>query len=413
MPVESDGPIGFQQNKDSDYSGQINNGMNGIGMKVSTRIEEGMFVDGQLTGFGRIIYEDLSYYSGSLKNGNKDGQGTLTLANNNKITEFWKGDGVNCENKFSPKEKSQVPQIATLTYSTSTTPVDLKVALPDFFTNQDPSNCQPDICTINAADCSSQYQGNIIINKEFQLSAMTNVGDGQDETFCVVCTEGGNSLFLGEIKFTQTKCDAETQSPCPPPSAQNYRKNFNDMIATTPDFKDISQTLVETWTNEGIFDFQEHMNDGDYQFSETTEIVNVSTDFGNYVGQDYAVGGLGRWTTVDTIVEGQFNNSLPNGYGRIINSNGDIYYGDLLNGTRNGQGEEVFSNGTILGGFWIKDKFVENPLWYEVLNVFHSTPEPVSSFALKTWKSLKPFAVENFILQNKIVVADKTTGAVT
>lgn len=195
MPVESDGPIGFQQNKDSDYSGQINNGMNGIGMKVSTRIEEGMFVDGQLTGFGRIIYEDLSYYSGSLKNGNKDGQGTLTLANNNKITEFWKGDGVNCENKFSPKEKSQVPQIATLTYSTSTTPVDLKVALPDFFTNQDPSNCEPDICTINAADCSSQYQGNIIINKEFQLSAMTNVGDGQDETFCVVCTEGGNSLF--------------------------------------------------------------------------------------------------------------------------------------------------------------------------------------------------------------------------
>ena len=47
--------------------------MNGIGSKLSTRIEEGMFVDGQLNGFGRIIYEDLSSYSGELLNGTKHG----------------------------------------------------------------------------------------------------------------------------------------------------------------------------------------------------------------------------------------------------------------------------------------------------------------------------------------------------
>ena len=47
--------------------------MNGVGTKVSTKIEEGMFVKGQLTGFGRVIYEDLSYYSGELLNGTKHG----------------------------------------------------------------------------------------------------------------------------------------------------------------------------------------------------------------------------------------------------------------------------------------------------------------------------------------------------
>ena len=86
--------------------------MNGVGTKISTKIEEGMFVNGQLSGFGRVIYEDQSYYSGELLNGAKHGQGTLTLANGIKKTEFWKGDGVNCEDSFFPLvDKSKAPTI--------------------------------------------------------------------------------------------------------------------------------------------------------------------------------------------------------------------------------------------------------------------------------------------------------------
>ena len=64
------------------------------------------------------------------------------------------------------------------------------------------------------------------------------------------------------------------------------------------------------------------------------------------------------------------------------------------------------------GGFWINDQFVENAMWFEVLSVFHSAPASVSEFALQSWTELKPFAVDQLIVENKITVANKTTGAV-
>ena len=150
-----------------------------------------------------------------------------------------------------------------------------------------------------------------------------------------MCTEGGTELFFDQVKFSQTKCNAATQSPCPAPAATNYRQQFNKLVATTPAFKGLNQSLAKTWSDEGQFDFQEHMNDGDYQFSEVTKLVNVSTDFGNYVGQDYKIGGLGRYTSAGAIYEGKFKNKLANGYARIIDSKG-TYYGDTLNGLRHG-----------------------------------------------------------------------------
>jgi hypothetical protein len=411
MPTKDQGPITFIQTKDASYTGQVKDGeINGIGIKVSTKIEEGMFKDGELTGFGRIVYEDLSFYSGELLNGTKHGQGTLTLANGIKKTEFWKGDGVNCEESFVPLNKSDAPTLPVLPYSKSTSPVDLKVSLPQFFGNLRPDDCKPDICILKAADCEAQYTGNLILSKDFRLSAMSNLLS-QEETFCVMCTEGGNQLFFENVKFSQTKCDAASQSPCPAPVGKNYKDEFIKTLASTPAFRGLSASLVQTWTDEGPFDFQEHMNDGDYQFSDQTKMVNVSTDFGNYIGQDYAVGGLGRWTSATQIIEGAFENKLGNGYARIIDSKG-TYYGDLKDGLRHGQGEQIYNDGKVDGGFWIKDQFVENPLWFEVLSVFHSAPASVSEFALKTWKDQKPFAVDQLIRDNKVSGVVKTTGAV-
>lgn len=172
-----------------------------------------------------MIYEDLSFYSGQLLNGTKHGQGTLTLADGNKKTEFWTGDGVNCEGSFLPLNRSNAPVLPTLAYSASTSPVDLKVSLPQFFANLKPGDCSPDVCLLKAAGCQSQYTGNLILSKDYALSAMSNLFS-QDETFCVMCTEGGTELFFDEIKFTQTKCDAASQEPCPAPTGQNYKDNF-------------------------------------------------------------------------------------------------------------------------------------------------------------------------------------------
>jgi len=42
-------------------------------VRLEKTIQEGQFKDGKLNGFGRVIYEDLSWYSGELKAGNKHG----------------------------------------------------------------------------------------------------------------------------------------------------------------------------------------------------------------------------------------------------------------------------------------------------------------------------------------------------
>jgi len=55
---------------------------------------------------------------------------------------------------------------------------------------------------------------------------------------------------------------------------------------------------------------------------------------------------------------------------------------------------------------------VQTLKWYQLLKVFDSAPDSVSSFALDRWKAVGPFDVRSFIRDNKIKVADKNTGVV-
>lgn len=100
-----------------------------------------------------------------------------------------------------PLERSKAPELKTLAYAKSTTPVDLGVSLSQFFLNTDPDSCKPDLCRIMAEGCEAQYDGQLILSKSQSLSALQNVGDGQDETFCVMCITSGHSLFFDEVKF--------------------------------------------------------------------------------------------------------------------------------------------------------------------------------------------------------------------
>ena len=98
-------------------------------MRLEKTIQEGQFKDGKLDGFGRVIYEDLSWYSGELKAGTKHGQGTLNLPDGTKKTEFWLDDGVNCNGRILPADRSKAPVLKSLPYANSTAPVDLGVKL--------------------------------------------------------------------------------------------------------------------------------------------------------------------------------------------------------------------------------------------------------------------------------------------
>lgn len=183
------------------------------------------------------------------------------------------------------------------------------------------------------------------------------------------------------------------------------------MVQQPPALAGLSKTLLAAWQKEGVFDFQSHMNDGDYQFDETLKLVNLTSETGNYVGQNNTVGGLGRLTTTDSISEGSFKNQMPNGYGRILDKDG-AYYGQLISGLREGQGEQVYLDGKVDGGYWMKNKYVQSLKWYQLLTVFETAPDSVSSFALDRWKSLGPFDVRSYILDNSITVANRTTGVV-
>ena len=48
-----------------------------------------------------------------------------------------------------------------------------------------------------------------------------------------------------------------------------------------------------------------------------------------------------------------FSKSLPDGYGRIVFANGDIFTGYFQNGKFDGFGQYKFSNHTIVKGKWL------------------------------------------------------------
>jgi len=172
-----------------------------------------------------------------------------------------------------------------------------------------------------------------------------------------MCISSGTTLFFDEVKFSQSRCVPAKDGTCPAFLPENYRKNFKFMVSQTPQLDGLNKTLLAQWQQEGVFDYQEHMNDGDYQFNESLKLVNLTTATGHYVGQNNAAGGLGRLTTAQAIVEGAFKNQKPNGYGRILDKDG-VYYGYVKDGLREGQGEQIYPNTSVSGGSWKQNEFI-------------------------------------------------------
>lgn len=61
-------------------------------MKVGKNIEEGVFINNSMTGFGRIIYDDQSWYIGQISNSIRNGFGILTLSNGTSKNRHWVND---------------------------------------------------------------------------------------------------------------------------------------------------------------------------------------------------------------------------------------------------------------------------------------------------------------------------------
>ena len=48
----------------------------------------------------------------------------------------------------------------------------------------------------------------------------------------------------------------------------------------------------------------------------------------------------------DIMYEGEVQDGVPNGFGKLIHPEGDSYEGEFLSGVENGNGKYIFSDGT-------------------------------------------------------------------
>jgi hypothetical protein len=54
-----------------------------------------------------------------------------------------------------------------------------------------------------------------------------------------------------------------------------------------------------------------------------------------YIGQNKTLGGIGRLVTKEgSVIEGEFEKGMANGYVRIINNNKDVFEGRVSNGLK-------------------------------------------------------------------------------
>jgi hypothetical protein len=68
--------------------------------------------------------------------------------------------------------------------------------------------------------------------------------------------------------------------------------------------------------------------------------------------------GHGKYTWANgDVYEGDFNDGKRNGNGIYFFTSGERYHGEWKDDLRNGQGAMIAGNDTILGGFWVQDKF--------------------------------------------------------
>lgn len=91
----------------------------------------------------------------------------------------------------------------------------------------------------------------------------------------------------------------------------------------------------------------------------TASNIKIVMDAGTYTG-DISNGQLkdeeGKYEFLDgTVYEGQFENGLFNGKGKLILPDVGTYEGMFVSGLRSGDGKMTFSNGDIYNGQWVND----------------------------------------------------------
>ncbi len=97
------------------------------------------------------------------------------------------------------------------------------------------------------------------------------------------------------------------------------------------------------WKNDEIH------GQGRFEYYSSTDVYEGYIEGGKKSG-------FGKYTyksltqSPNTIYEGNYQNDLPNGQGKLTFYDGSVYEGNFTNGTRQGQGKHTFANGDVYEG---------------------------------------------------------------
>lgn len=303
----------------------------------------GLLVDGLPYGYGSILYEDETSYTGEFSEGKRSGVGFMDEGEDYYIGE-WKNDvrnGYGYRHYFdgSVFEGSWIDDMPGGQGSYTYVNGDVVEGTWSYTMGE----------TIRILDTDNYY-----VNGDYLGLMMDGVPCGFGIALIEILDEDHTVLFSGEWKDghpygdgTFITVDGETLT-----GQWGYEKDDKKSVFT----------LSGTATGIGLWEYANGPYCGEYRNGEANGYGYKRYDDGDkYIGywKEDSLHGQGRFEWADgDIYDGEYENGSKSGYGTYYWPDGDWFEGEWENDRRNGQGTYHWADGSIRTGTWKNDKYV-------------------------------------------------------
>lgn len=303
----------------------------------------GLLVDGLPYGYGSILYEDETSYTGEFSEGKRSGVGFMDEGEDYYIGE-WKNDvrnGYGYRHYFdgSVFEGSWIDDMPGGQGSYTYVNGDVVEGTWSYTTGE----------TIRILDTDNYY-----VNGDYLGLMMDGVPCGFGIALIEILDEDHTVLFSGEWKDghpygdgTFITVDGETLT-----GQWGYEKDDKKSVFT----------LSGTATGIGLWEYANGPYCGEYRNGEANGYGYKRYDDGDkYIGywKEDSLHGQGRFEWADgDIYDGEYENGSKSGYGTYYWPDGDWFEGEWENDRRNGRGTYHWADGSSRVGTWQNGELV-------------------------------------------------------
>lgn len=303
----------------------------------------GLLVDGLPYGYGSILYEDETSYTGEFSEGKRSGVGFMDEGEDYYIGE-WKNDvrnGYGYRHYFdgSVFEGSWIDDMPGGQGSYTYVNGDVVEGTWSYTMGE----------TIRILDTDNYY-----VNGDYLGLMMDGVPCGFGIALIEILDEDHTVLFSGEWKDghpygdgTFITVDGETLT-----GQWGYEKDYKKSVFT----------LSGTATGIGLWEYANGPYCGEYRNGEANGYGYKRYDDGDkYIGywKEDSLHGQGRFEWADgDIYDGEYENGSKSGYGTYYWPDGDWFEGEWENDRRNGRGTYHWADGSSRVGTWQNGELV-------------------------------------------------------